>query len=154
VADAPGYAANVEVASAQAQAVEMPPPLDAPREAPTPGLTTVDDVAGALGVAPGAALKAMPVIVEGRGMVLALLRGDHRLNEIKLQNALGADFRPANAEEIEAELGPAGFIGPVGAKVPVVKDAAIRGEGYFAGANKADAHLVGVSPGRDFQFEE
>ena len=154
VALAPGYAANVEVASAEAQPVELPPALDEPREVPTPGLTTVDGVAGALGVAPGAALKAMPVIVEGRGMILALVRGDHRLNETKLANALGAGFRQATAEEIEAELGPPGFIGPVGAKVPVVKDAAIQGTGYFAGANRPDTHLIGVEPGRDFEFTE
>ena len=65
VALAPGYAANVEVASAEAQPVEMPPPLDEPREAPTPGLTTVAEVAGALGVPEGAALKAIPVIATG-----------------------------------------------------------------------------------------
>src|SRR6185369_1480429 len=79
VALAPGYAANVEVASATAQPVELPPALDEPREVPTPGLTTVDEVAEALGVPPGAALKALPVIVEGRGMVLVVVRGDHRL---------------------------------------------------------------------------
>ncbi len=154
VALASGYAANVEVASAQAQPVELPPALDEPREVPTPGLTTVEEVSGALGVPAGTALKAIPVIVEERGFVLTLVRGDHRLNEIKLRNALGADFRPAHPEEIEAELGPPGFIGPVGAGVPVIKDAAIQGEGYFAGANKADAHLIGVTPGRDFSFEE
>ena len=60
-------------------------------------------------------------------MVLALVRGDHRLNEVKLANALGAGFRQATPEEIEAELGPPGFIGPVGAEVPVLKDAAIQG---------------------------
>ena len=70
VALAPGYAANVEVASAQAQPVELPPALDSPRQVPTPGLTTVAEVSEALGVPPGAALKAMPVVVEGRGMVL------------------------------------------------------------------------------------
>ncbi len=154
VALASGYAANVEVASAQAQPVELPPALDEPREVPTPGLTTVEEVSGALGVPAGTALKAIPVIVEERGFVLTLVRGDHRLNEIKLRNALGAAFRPAHPEEIEAELGPPGFIGPVGAGVPVIKDAAIQGEGYFAGANKADAHLIGVTPGRDFSFEE
>ena len=41
-------------------------------------------------------------------------------------------------------------MGPVGAKVPVIKDAAIQGDGYVAGANQADAHLTGVAPGRDF----
>jgi prolyl-tRNA synthetase len=154
VALAPGYAANVEVATGEPQPVELPPALDEPREVPTPGLTTVDEVAEALGVPPGAALKAMPVVVEGKGMVLALVRGDHRLNEVKLANALGADARPAQADEIEAELGPPGFIGPVDAKLPVIKDAAIQGEGYFAGANKPDAHLIGVKPGRDFDYEE
>jgi prolyl-tRNA synthetase len=154
VALAPGYAANLEIASATPQPVTLPPPLDEPREVPTPGLTTVEQVAGALGVPEGAALKAMPVIAEGRGMVLAVVRGDHRLNEVKLRNALGADLRQASAEEIEAELGPPGFIGPVGAKVPVLKDAAIEGSGFFAGANRPDAHLIGVEPGRDFAFEE
>ncbi len=154
VALAPGYAANLEIASATPQPVEMPPALDAPREAPTPGLTTVAAVASTLGVPEGAAIKAMPVIVEGRGMVLALVRGDHRLNEIKLTNALGASFRQATPEEIEAELGPPGFIGPVGTDVPIVKDAAIQGGGYFAGANQPDMHLIGVEPGRDFNFEE
>ena len=154
VALAPGYAANVEIASAEAQRVDLPPALDEPREVPTPGLTTVEEVSIALGVPPGAALKAIPVVVEGRGMVMTLLRGDHRLNETKLRNSLGADLRPARAEEIEVEIGPPGFIGPVGAKVNVIKDAAIQGEGYFAGANKPDTHLIGVAPGRDFGFAE
>jgi prolyl-tRNA synthetase len=154
VAIAPGYAANVEVASAEPQAVELTPALDEPREVPTPGLTTVEEVASALGVAEGAALKAIPVVAEGRGFLLALVRGDHRLNEIKLANALGEPARQATAEEIEAKLGPPGFIGPVGTGVPVLKDAAIQGEGFFAGANKLDAHLIGITPGRDFPFEE
>jgi prolyl-tRNA synthetase len=154
VALAPGYAANVEVASAEPQAVEQPPGLDEPREVPTPGLTTVEEVSGALGVPAGAALKAIPVVVEGRGLVLTLVRGDHRLNEVKLRNSLGADFRQANPDEIEAELGPPGFIGPVGARVPVIKDAAIQGDGFFGGANAPDMHLIGVAPGRDFEFEE
>ena len=154
VALASGYAANVEVASAEPQPVELPAPLEAPERVATPGLTSVEDVAGELGLPAGALIKAMPVVVADRGMVLVLLRGDHRLNEIKLRNALGADFRQARPEEIEAELGPAGFIGPVGAKLPVIKDAAIQGDSFVTGANEADAHLRGVRPGRDFEFEE
>jgi prolyl-tRNA synthetase len=154
VALAPGYAANVEVASAEPRPVELPAPLDAPEEVSTPGLTTVEEVSGALGVAAGALIKAMPVVAEGRGPVLVLVRGDHRLNEVKLRNALGADFRPAGAEEIESELGPVGFVGPVGANLPVLKDAAIAGNSYVTGANRADAHLRGVRPGRDFEFEQ
>ncbi len=154
VALAPGYAANVEVASATAQTVELPAPLAAPEPVETPGQTTVEEVSKALEVPAGALIKALPVIVEGRGMVLVLVRGDHRLSEIKLRNALGADFRQAGAEEIAAELGPVGFIGPVGARIPVVKDVAIDGDSYVCGANEAGAHLRGVQPGRDFEFEE
>jgi len=154
VALAPGYAANVEIASADPQPVDLPPALDEPREVPTPGLTTVDEVSGALGVPAGALLKALPVIAGDERMMIVLVRGDHRLNEVKLRNALGADFRPAHPEEIAEQLGPAGFVGPVGTDLPVIKDAAITGEGYVCGSNKPDAHLIGVVPGRDFSFEE
>jgi prolyl-tRNA synthetase len=151
VALAPGYAANVEVASAEPQPVELPAPLEAPEEVSTPGLKTVKEVSGALGVAPGALIKAIPIVAEGRGLVLVLLRGDHRLNEVKLRNGMGIDFRQARAEEIEEKLGPAGFIGPVGADVPMIIDAAVTGNSYVCGANKADAHLRGVDPSRDFK---
>jgi prolyl-tRNA synthetase len=153
VALASGYAANVEVASAEPQPVELPPGSAAPRQVDTPGLSTVEEVSESLSVAPGALLKAMPVVVEGRGMVMALIRGDHRLNEIKLRNHLGAGFRPAQAEEIAGQIGPPGFIGPVGAGVPVLKDEAIAGDSYVTGANEPDRHLRGVRPGRDFDFE-
>jgi prolyl-tRNA synthetase len=154
VALAPGYAANVEIASAEPQAVELPAPLPAPERVETPGLTTVEEVSGSLGVAPGALIKAMPIVVEGRGLVLVLLRGDHRLNEIKLRNGMGVDFRQAKPEEIEAELGPVGYIGPVGANLPIIRDAAIVGDSYVCGANEANAHLRGVSPSRDFESYE
>jgi prolyl-tRNA synthetase len=154
VALASGYAANVEIASAVAQPVELPAPLEAPEKISTPGLATIEEVSGHLGLPAGALLKALPVLVEGRGMVIVLIRGDHRLNEVKLRNALGAGFRQARPEEIEAEIGPVGFIGPVGAKVPVLKDAAIAGESFLPGGTEADTHLRGVKPGRDFEFEE
>ncbi len=156
VALAPGYAANIEVASALPQPVDLPPSLDEPREAPTPGLTTVESVAAALGVPAGALIKAMPVVVEGTerdGLTLVLIRGDHRLNEVKLANHLGASFRLARPEEIEAAIGPVGFIGPVGATVPILMDEGISGAGLVAGANRPDAHLIGVEPGRDFDYE-
>src|SRR3712207_1462342 len=80
-----GYAANVEVASATPRPVEgMPEPLAAPEPVRTPGATTIDAVAGVLGVPAGALIKAIPVVVDGRGPLLVVLRGDHRLNEIKL----------------------------------------------------------------------
>jgi prolyl-tRNA synthetase len=148
-----GYAANVEVASATPQPVDgRPEGLDAPERAETPGAATVDEVAGQLGVPSGAVIKAFPVFVDERGPVLVVVRGDHRLNEIKLQNALGAGFRPANAEEVRDVFGAVpGFIGPTGARVDVVADHALEGlRGLVAGGNEADLHLTGVEPGRDF----
>jgi prolyl-tRNA synthetase len=154
VALAPGYAANVEVASATPKPVELPEALDAPVEASTPGMTTVAQVAGALGVPAGALLKAYPIIVGEDELVLVLVRGDHRVNDIKLANALGAPFRPAHEAEFADRIGPAGYIGPVGTEVPILLDSALSGDSYISGANKADAHLRGVKPGRDFQFTE
>jgi len=148
-----GYAANVEVASADAQPVELPAPLPEPERVHTPGATTIDDVARRLGVERGTLLKAFAVVADGRGLVLVLVRGDHRVNEIKLANALGAAFRPARDEEIRDRIGPPGFIGPVGANVPVLLDDAVENGGYVVGANDTDHHLRGVEPGRDFAFE-
>jgi prolyl-tRNA synthetase len=154
VALAPGYAANVEVATGEPQPVELPPPLDAPEEVDTPGLAKVEEVAEHLGLPAGAFIKTLPIVVEGRGMVLVLLRGDHRLNEIKLRKGMKTDFRQASVEEIEAQLGPVGYLGPVGSGLPIIKDAALSGSSYVSGANKADTHLRGIDPGRDFESYE
>jgi len=153
VALAPGYAANVEVASATPQPVELPPEQDV-EEVSTPGATTVAQVCEALGVPAGALIKAYPVIVGEDELRLVLVRGDHRVNDIKLGNALGASFRPAHESEFSERIGPAGYIGPVGTDVPILLDSALDGAAYISGANKADAHLRGVKPGRDFQFTE
>jgi len=154
VALAPGYAANVEIAAAEPQPVELPPPLESPEEVETPGMTKVETVAEHLGLPHGAFIKTLPIVVDGRGMVLVLLRGDHRLNETKLRNGMKTDFRPASAEEIEEQLGPVGYLGPVDSGLPIIKDAALTGSSYVTGANKADKHLRGVDPGRDFEAYE
>jgi prolyl-tRNA synthetase len=153
VALAPGYAANVEVASADPQPVELPPGLPAPEAVRTPGMTTVAQVAGELGVPEGALLKAYPVITEARGLVLVVVRGDHRINDVKLVNALGEPFRPAQESEFAQRIGPAGYIGPVGADAPILLDSAVVAGRYVTGANRPDEHLRGVEPGRDFGFE-
>jgi prolyl-tRNA synthetase len=154
VALAPGYAANVEVASAEPQPVALPEPVDAPEEVHTPGMKTIEAVAGHLQLPAGALLKAFPVVTDSRGMVMVVVRGDHRINEIKLQNALREPFRPAHEDEVAERVGPPGFIGPAGADLPVLLDeAVVPGLGYVAGANRPDAHLRGVQAGRDFAFE-
>ena len=148
-----GYAANVEVASADAQPVQLPPPLDAPEEVATPGMTTIDAVAGELRLPAGALLKAFPVVLPDGEMKLAVVRGDDRVNEVKLALALRSEFRAARADEIEARLGPPGYIGPVATDLPILLDRAVVPGPYVVGANRLDAHLRGVQPGRDFAFE-
>ena len=92
-------------------------------------------------------------MVEDRGLVLVVLRGDHQVNEIKLANALGAPFRAAREDEFAQRIGPAGSMGPVGADVPVLLDDAVAPGPYVAGANRDGTHLQGVEPGRDFPFK-
>jgi prolyl-tRNA synthetase len=155
VALAPGYAANLEIAVAEPQRTELGPALEAPEAVQTPGLTTVAEVSDALGVPAGALLKAYPVVLDdGAAMRMVVVRGDHRVNDIKLQNVLGAPFRPARPDEVAERIGPPGFIGPVDTEVTVLLDAAIDPDGsYAAGANEPDVHLRGVRPARDFAFE-
>jgi prolyl-tRNA synthetase len=139
VALAPGYSANLEIATAEPQPPQLAPQLTGELE--TPGLTTIADVARHLGVHESALLKAFPVVTESRGLLMVFLRGDHRLNDIKLQNALGEPFRPAREEELP---GPAGFLGPT-PDVPHVLDSAV-GEGpWVVGANRPDLHIGGVT---------
>ena len=153
VALAPGYAANLEIASADPKPVELPPGLPEPVLEQTPGMVTVAAVAGTLGVPEGALLKAFPVIVGDDELRLVMLRGDHRVGETKLRNALGGAVRPARPEEFEDRIGPAGYIGPVGTDVPILLDRGVAPGAYVTGANRPDAHLRGVEPGRDFAFE-
>jgi prolyl-tRNA synthetase len=152
VALAAGYAANLEVATAEPHPVSLPPSLDAPDLVATPGMTTIEAIVQALEVPAGATLKAFPIITDG-DIKLVMVRGDHRINETKLQNALGQPFRAAHADEVAAGLGPPGYIGPVGAQMPILLDKGVAPGPYVVGANQPDAHLRGVEPGRDFNYE-
>ena len=159
------YAANIEVASADPQPVDLPPAAPLAEPVVTPGLTTVADVARLLELPDGALMKAYPVLSpetedDDAGMLLVLVRGDHRVNEIKLANTLGFEPRQPSAEQIQRTIGPPGFIGPVGITedVEILLDSALLhdlgGGGYVTGANRPDEHLRGVVPGRDFEFRE
>jgi prolyl-tRNA synthetase len=145
------YAADLEIAQGRPSQADFPDALGAPEEVETPGQKTIEAVSEFLGVDPRATAKAMPVVVDGR-VVLALVRGDDRLNEMKLLEALGEDFRPAEQEEIRETFGAAGgSIGPVGVSVDVIADEALREGQYVVGANRDDVHLRGVQAGRDFE---
>ncbi|MFM9045461.1 MAG: proline--tRNA ligase [Solirubrobacterales bacterium] len=154
VAISAGYAANVDVATGTPELVELPEAREAPVEVETPGLTTVEEVAGALGVSEGALIKAVPFTASSGEVVLALVRGDDEVNPVLLGNAAGLDLRPSTEEEIGDRIGPPGFIGPIGTEVRVIKDSQVAGGGLVCGANAKDRHLKGVEPGRDFIFEK
>jgi prolyl-tRNA synthetase len=152
---APGYAANLEVASGDPQPFEQPASLDAPEPFDTPGMHTCEEVARAFGFPLPACLKAFSVMTGDDELVLVLVRGDHRVSEVKLGIALGPGVRQARADEFESRIGPAGSMGPIGAQARIVLDAGIRADagGYVVGGNREGVHIRGVQPGRDFQFE-
>jgi prolyl-tRNA synthetase len=148
------YAANVELAEALAPRAPRPAPGEALRKVPTPGKTRCEDVAELLKLPLERTVKAIAVMHD-EDFHLLLVRGDHELNEIKAQKAIGA-FRFATETEMRQALGgPAGYIGPVlagggGRAVRVVADRTVAAMGDFVcGANEKDQHLAGVNWGRD-----
>jgi len=148
------YTADLEIAHGVPRAPELPERLDAPAEVATPETRTCEALAELLSIDLAATTKAMPVVKDDGTLVLALLRGDDRLEEAKLQSSLGADFRPATAEEIVAGFGAeGGSLGPVGFAGPVLADETLRDGQFVSGANRTGWHLRGVEAGRDFQAE-
>ena len=145
------YAADIEIARGVPSEAQFPDDLGAPEEVETPGQRTIEGVSEFLGVDERATAKAMPVVADGR-VVLALVRGDDRLNEMKLLAELGEDFRPAEEEEIQSAFGASGgSIGPIGVSVEVIADETLKEGQYVVGANRDDFHLRGVQAGRDFE---
>ena len=145
------YAADLEIARGVPRRPEFPGHLDAPVEIETPGIETIEALAELLGIDPAATSKAMPVVRDGT-VVLALVRGDDRLEEAKLAAELGGDVRLASEEEIRAAFGAdPGSLGPVGFDGEVVADEALREGQFVAGANRTGRHLRGVEHGRDFE---
>jgi len=151
--DGSDYAANVELASSLAPGPRAAA-SEAMRDVPTPGKTTCADVAALLGIDIARTVKSVCVIGDN-GFVLALVRGDHEVNEVKLQKIAGlAEYRLATEQEILDALGAQpGYLGPVGAdrkKVTVVADRTVAAMADFVvGANKVDFHIAGVNWGRD-----
>ena len=172
VCEACGYAANLEKATSRLPPVEDDAGPAAPEEFPTPGVRTIEDLVTFPGGAPAdRQIKTLVYMVKyeaDAGPVLALLRGDHQLQETKLQDALGAiEARPAHAEEIRDLLGAgAGSLGGVGAKqkaasfrkgtkLRIIADLALKDRrNMTTGANKDDYHLRGVDVARDIPVDQ
>jgi prolyl-tRNA synthetase len=145
------FAADLEVARSVPRAPTFPARLEAPEEIETPGITTIEALANMLGIDAAATSKAMPVVKDDGTVVLALVRGDDRLELAKVIAALGANVRQATDDEIRSAFGAdPGSLGPVGFKGEVVADETLHEGQFVAGANRTGWHLRGVEAGRDF----
>ena len=146
------YAADIEIAQSVPRAPTFPASLDAPEEIETPNTTTIEALAQLLDIDEAATSKAMPYTKNDGTVVLALVRGDDRLEEAKLLAALRADARPSTEDEIRATFGAdPGSLGPVGFAGEVIADELLREGQFVAGANRTGWHLRGVEAGRDFE---
>jgi prolyl-tRNA synthetase len=150
------YAANLEVASSKPLAAEGPsgdvPPME---RVHTPNVGSIDDVSRFLGLDPKRFLKSL-VYIAGSDIVLAVVRGDHEVNEVKLARALGVgEVHLASAADVEKATGAAlGFAGAPGfrGRVLIDRDAASVKDAV-TGANATDYHQKHVAFGRDFTGE-
>ncbi|MEE8161441.1 MAG: proline--tRNA ligase [Acidobacteriota bacterium] len=149
-----GYAANLDRALSQVSEVSDEEGESSPEEIHTPGQKTIQEVSRYLKIPESRQLKSLVYMVQDRHHLI-LLRGDHRLNEVRLQRALGTErLRPATPEEIRDLFGAdPGSLGPVGLKeIPILADTALRGRrNLVCGANKDDYHLKHVTPEKDFK---
>jgi prolyl-tRNA synthetase len=172
--DGCNYAANIEKATSKLDAVEdLKSEGDGkPLEVHTPGQKTIEDVARFLGVSPKNKIKTLALMAEDKDeksgktklrAIVVLMRGDHQLNEAKLNGAVGQATRPMDEGEIKALFkSPAGYLGPIGIEwakdlkkdtaLPLLLvDKVLEGRtNLIAGANKEDYHLKNLTPGKDF----
>ncbi|RJP36656.1 MAG: proline--tRNA ligase [Phycisphaerales bacterium] len=150
------YAANLERA-------EMAPLPDAGggkneaiRDIHTPGHSTIEQVTTLLGCSADRMIKTILYEADGAPLV-ALVRGDHSVNEAKLRRLAGAAaLAPASPALIRKVTGAeVGFAGPVGLKARIIADQAVTVmHDAVTGANRTDYHVSGVNPGRDFEIKE
>jgi len=151
------YAANVERAEIKSQGSgvrgqgsEKDKPLE---KVSTPGMKTVEEVSGFLKTAPERLIKTL-IYNSDKGIIAALVRGDHEMNEAKLKRTLDASWLNLADEEAvrKATNAPSGFAGPVGLKTKIIADYSIQTIiNGITGANEADAHFINVNLDRDFK---
>ncbi len=160
--DASDYAANVELAEALAPG-DRPAASEALRKIETPTQKTCEDVAALMGIGLDRTVKSVAIMGEDAAgqpqFALALVRGDHSVNEIKLAKLAGlADYRLATEAEIRAHLNASpGFLGPIATAQPirVIADRSVAAMGDFVvGANEDGFHIAGVNWGRDLPEPE
>lgn len=146
------YAANMEKAEAREDDLPATAPAPLPlNKIATPGKKSAAEVCEFLQIPTEDLVKTMIYLADGKP-VAVLVRGDHEVQPVKLQNLLGAnEVELADEGRIAALTGaPAGFLGPVGLALPVIADRTVMNMANFVtGANEADHHLLNVNLDRD-----
>lgn len=157
--DSCDYAANIEIGKPNVMKQAEEPLLEL-TEVATPDAKTIDAVAEQLSLPLDKTMKAVVLSVDGV-VVLAMVRGDHEVNEIAVQHAVDGGVEPemASEEELQAAGLTGGFISPVGLKQTetfkiVVDESVMEMFNACGGANKKDAHFININPKRDFNLED
>ena len=149
VCDECDYRANMETAESVTE--KIPSEMEELRKAETPGQKTIEDVCRFLHTDPRKSLKAVVYRKNtDDALVVAFVRGDLEVNEVKLRNAVKAEIHPA--DDVEGSCLCAGFIGPKGLPegVTCVLDSSVYdSESWVCGANEKDCHFVGLNVKRD-----
>ena len=151
-----GFAADTEAATTQV------PVLDGPghgelRRIETPGTHSIEDLAKLLEIPENATVKSLCVVDAEGKPVLALVPGDHELNDCKAEHVFGAGYRMMTDDELKGYRLPKGSIGPVNLTegIRIVCDESLKAAHSWAcGANVDGYHYVGIEPGRDFTVDE
>jgi len=151
-----GYATNMEVAVSNAEDVQISKSFDSLTEIHTPDKKTIQEVSSFLNIKPYELIKSIVYIKNKNEPVIALIRGDHEINEEKLSFYLEAPIRPAHSEEVKNICGAeVGFIGPIGFKDKnsiIIADNALKNmKNLIAGANKENYHLGGINVENDLK---
>ena len=148
-----GYAENQQVAEVRKPDPEPEPALPM-EDVETPDATTIDALAAFLGVPRSRTAKAAFFVAGDGRFLVAIVRGDHDVNETKLVNAVKAlgGLRPAQLDEIKARGMEAGYGSPLGARdvVVVVDELVLRSPNLVAGANRPGWHVRNVNVPRDY----
>lgn len=152
------YAANLdkaEVMDSYDKIPAIPDNMKPLEEVETPDRKSVEEVTDFLSISPDQLVKTL-IFRTNRDTVAVLVRGDHEINEAKLKNLLEIDRMEMADEHLVAETtgAPAGFAGPMGLKVRIISDYAIKGmRNFVTGGNRKDLHLRNVNIKRDFHVD-
>ncbi|MFH1480576.1 MAG: proline--tRNA ligase [Pseudomonadota bacterium] len=153
------YAANLERAEVKGDHVQTGNPsgeqIKDVEEVVTPDIKTVEEVTAFLSISPDRLIKTL-ILKSDKEVVAALIRGDHELNEAKLRNLLGAEQLELADPHLVAQVtgAPLGFAGPLGLRIKMVADHAIKGmKNFVTGGNRKDLHLRNVNLEKDFHVD-